>query len=164
MWHPSQEVPVVDLADGLDGWLCGFRWNEYNGGCVGFVGHRYFSLSESRITADLADFTDYEVYVYPTSIVQRWVSLDIFAIAGIRNKHNFLEMVMLDCRPFNPTYGTKQNRLISSNRHAPTTAVNVDRLTRDVGGIVAEKEGDRGCNFFRSTTAFHDARNDWCLL
>ncbi len=58
----------------------------------------------------------------------------------------------------------KQNRSISSNRHAPTTTVNVDRLTRDVGGIVAEKEGNSGCNLFGSTAAFHNARNDGCLL
>ena len=39
MGHPSSEVPVMNLADGLDGWLHGFWWNDDNGCRVGFAWH-----------------------------------------------------------------------------------------------------------------------------
>jgi hypothetical protein len=81
--------------------LGNFSRNQYP-----LFGNWCFSLSESRITADLADFADFGVSVYPTFTVQRWVSLDISTMAGTRNKSSFFEMLTLGSSPFNPTYGT----------------------------------------------------------
>ena len=39
MGHPSSEVSVMNLSDGLDGWSRGFWWDENNGCRVSFVWH-----------------------------------------------------------------------------------------------------------------------------
>ena len=42
--------------------------------------------------ADYADYTDdadFEIFVFPASIAQCWVSLDVFAMAGVGNAYNF---------------------------------------------------------------------------
>ena len=77
---------------------------------------RVLPRSESRrgsSTPQIADYTDYtddadyRVCVHPIPIVACWVSLEVFAMAGVGNGYNFLWLLTLGCKPFNPTYGTK---------------------------------------------------------
>ena len=44
-----------------------------------------------------------------------------------------------------------------ADRHPPTSTVNVERLSCDIRGIIAEEESDSGCDLLRSRAASHDA-------
>ena len=78
------------------------------------VGSFSWQLSECTDYADDADFADYRVCVHPIPIVACWVSIEVFARAGVGNDYNFLWLLTLGCKPFNPTYGTQLTPMVAN--------------------------------------------------